>query len=134
MNRKLAKQIGDAVEKVLAESRELKALGNFRVKLKGGRIDVGAVIWKVQVAEVGEDGAVQTPEMADLKRFAQYDGLGDKIEQIFTHQGDVYRLVGYKTRAGTRPYIAERVRDGKQFVFPTASIQRLYGVKVTEMV
>lgn len=79
----------------------------------------------LRVSRVREDGSVMTPEARDFQQFAGLEGMdAEWLHQTFTHNGVEYRITGYRTRARKQPVIAERVSDGKSFVFPTIAIKR----------
>lgn len=90
----------------------------------------GYVTFKVDVAEVGEGGIVQSKEAADFKLMAKLYGLSaDDLGREFESHGRTFRITGLKARATKHPVLCECLTDGKEYVFTAPTVARL--LKIT---
>jgi hypothetical protein len=80
--------------------------------------------FKVEVAAIGEDGKVHSPEAENFKQFAAMYGLQptDLGKQFRSWKGDTYTITGLSPRRSKYPIHAER-SDGKRFKFPAAEVK-----------
>ena len=88
------------------------------------------MIVKVQISLKDASGNAQTREASDFIDYAEMGAIRcrsfrkltpDHLWQTFTVRSETYKIIGYKPRATRRPIIGER-SDGKQFVFPVATV------------
>ena len=80
------------------------------------------VTFKVEVAEVNEDGEAQTRAVEEFKAYAVLYGLQeDMFGKTFTIGSNIYKICGLKAKAHKYPVLAKR-SDGKVFKFSVSSI------------
>ena len=105
----------------------LAALGNemgLQLKLGNGRFDSTTGHFKMDVATKGESGEFQSKEAEAFTFYATaYDLKPEFLNQEFESVSVKYKLTGFNGRARKNKFIAERVSDGKEYVFPEHLIQ-----------
>lgn len=71
----------------------------------------------------GDGGEVMSREACDLIAFGRFKGLGDIAPGDETViRGEAFRVVGLRRMARSNPVCIERLRDGKGFCAPVASV------------
>ena len=82
------------------------------------------VTFKVECAEISEDGTVMNKEASDFKSGAYLYGLEpEDFGREFESNGKVFKIVGLKARSRKYPVIGEDVQ-GKRFKFPETVVKR----------
>ena len=96
----------------------------FDIKVGNASFDDSEVTFKLNLRVKG----AETREQKDLRRFAAMDNVNtSKIAKV---QGELYSLIGYRTKARSRPYIVKNVANNKEYIFTTAQAQQYFGVEV----
>ena len=130
MNRQKAKVLRMTLENILEEAKaKLEALG-VAASLGNARYSDTDCTFKLELANVGEDGVAQTAEVTDFKTSATLYGLeaGD-LGKIFLHpSGRRFKITGCKPRSRKYPICADEVATGKQCKFPASTV--LVGLKL----
>lgn len=103
--------------------REMAALGSkygVQVNLAGGSITATDATIKFKVSALGDGGAVVVTQRA--KTYAEFDGID--VNKTFVWQGKTHRIIDYRTRAKSTPWVTE-ASDGKQYRWPTIRVKQL---------
>jgi len=121
MNRDTARAIERQALALLAPmERECQ----LKIAAKGGSIGTTFVTFRIEFAEVGEAGVVESREAADFKALAKFYGLGtDDLGKPFVIRGERYEIVGLKPKSHKFPILG-RNRNGKVYKFPVESVKR----------
>ena len=124
MNRDTARAIERQALALLAPmERECQ----LKIAAKGGSIGTTFVTFRIEFAEVGEAGVVESREAADFKALAKFYGLGtDDLGKPFVIRGERYEIVGLKPKSHKFPILG-RNRNGKVYKFPAESVKRGLG-------
>ena len=119
----------------LAADEALQAIAEdlgVQITIKNGTFDGGQVTYKVEFAEVGEDGNVATKEAEDFKAYAfRYGMKPEHLGAEFDAHGDRFRIVGCKPRATKMPILAENAA-GKRYKFNDRDVCRFLGIEQPE--
>lgn len=115
-----------AVQAALLEAMQgvAKKFG-ISVKQAGGSIGGTFAILKFEVATTGEDGAVQSRDASEFKMNSKLYGVpGNMLNKVITLRNEGFKLIGLRVNSSKFPFVVERVRDGKTFVFTEVAVQR----------
>lgn len=119
------KDVTDALEAVAKKHGVTFKLGNGRYDPSGCSLKTS-----LEIATVGDDGAVVDQYAIDYKRYAEMVGL--KVEwlgKVFTDfTGKKYTITGYNSRRSAKPVFAKG-EDGKTYAWPTKAITHFMGGK-----
>ena len=115
MDRAKVKKVRTFLE-TLFEKAEKKMGKELGVKISVGNISFSTdnATVKIEVADIGEGGEVQSREVVDFKNYASMYGLkATDYGKTFKMRGTSYKIVGMKPRSKKYPIIVEA--DGKQY-------------------
>ena len=119
------------------EAKILEALGlievEFGVKfmIGGARFCSSSVTFKVEAAEIAQDGKVLSKAVESWKLNARMYGLPeDGIGRKIISRGHEYEILGLNTRRPAFPIDVKRLPDGKLFRMPLDEAARGLGGKV----
>ena len=107
----------------------------FGVAIKVGRATyspgaLGNVVFKVELAEVGENGVAETKEVADFKHYAPQVGLKpEDFGKEFSTSNGTYNICGFKPKAMKYPILGKEKRTGRVFKFPARVVRKSLGYK-----
>jgi len=122
MDRKKCKEIREILEANVFEALEEKF--NVRVTVGAARFDDANVTFKIEFADVTEDGEVRDTKSENFKRECYRFGLEpDDLGSSFLFRGEMYKIVGLKPRSYKYPVLAER-SDGRSFKFAADLVKR----------
>jgi len=128
MDRTKVKMLRAAMEK------ELKAIEEkFKVQVDIGKCTYtdSNCTFKVEFADVGDNGEVKSKEVEDFRLYASMYGLKpDDLGKIFSTNGEEYEITGLSTRKRKYPILGTRIKDGAKFKFPVSQVQ--FGLKMYE--
>lgn len=94
------------------------------ITAKGGSFTSSQYTCKVEVATVGDDGAVKTRAADAFKQLASLYGMApDDLGKTFRVNRKTYTIVGLATRRRARPVIAKDA-DGREYVFAVNDAKR----------
>lgn len=103
-------QINTALELVAEDLGIDISLGSCRYTTKNATL-------KLEIATLGDDGAIQNKEAEDFKIFAPRYGLSaSDLGKTFESSGTTYEVCGLKPRSRKYPILAKRA-DGRMFKF-----------------
>ena len=127
MDRKKCAVLRDKLQAVLDANPQ----PGHRVRLTTGRFDDTSVTFKLEVAEISEDGLVMDAAANEFRMMAALCGLlADDLGKEVTLNSERYKITGAKWR--TRfPIIVLRLSDRKTFRFAVSAVQRALGRPVT---
>lgn len=116
MDRDKVKQLRKSLEVALnAVENEM----NVKVNIGSARYSKNDCIFKLEIADIQENGEVFNREAADFKMYACTYGLDPyDLGKEFSHGGERFRITGLKTRRHKFPVSAVGVENGKQYKFP----------------
>lgn len=117
--------------RIMSQLKSLEDELGIKFNYKGGRFSNESCTFKIEAAVLNSDGTVMTKEMQDLKTYGKMHGLTDEMlakPVKLAANDDNYMLIGYRPRATKHPFIAKRVKDGKEYVFGVNSVLRGYSV------
>jgi hypothetical protein len=121
MNRDTARAIE---RQALALLAPMESDGQLKIAAKGGTIGKTFVNLKIEFAEVGESGVVESREVADFKALAKLYGLSaDDLGKQFVSRGERYEIVGLKPKSHKFPILGQN-RNGKVYKFPAESVKQ----------
>lgn len=126
MDKPAVRALGDRALELL---QVLEQEFGVSVTPKGGSYDSKSAVVKFEIAVVGDGGQAETREMQALRAMAEANGITpEQLAKPVTLNGKLHKLVGYKARARRRPWVTERVSDGKAWVWETAQIRQAFGL------
>lgn len=133
MNRQKCQRIRERLNEVFATvADDLKKEFGIKVSVGGGRYsdsEVGQATFKLEVAEFGAGGSVETKEMAAFKREAQFYGLkAEDLGKSFVSRGEKFTICGLKPRSRKYPILAKNSRN-KTYKFNAGDVRRYLGYK-----
>ena len=102
------------------------------IDVAGGSFTEANIVFKVEVATVGENGQVHNREAEDFKRMASLIGmkpedLGREVAII----GRRYKIKGWLTKSKRYPILAESIPGGRDFKLPLHEVKLALGYKST---
>lgn len=108
------------VTKMMKEMAALGAKYGVQVNLAGGTLNATDATIKFKVRALGESGAIVVTERA--KTYGKFEGID--VNKKFEFMGKTHRIVDYRTRSKTTPWLTEG-SDGKQYRWSTVRIKQL---------
>jgi len=114
MDRAKAKLVREILKDVFDANEDLFSDEKLRVKVLNGVIYSGSVVMKIEVAEVGQNGIVETKEAAAYRLVRERFGL-PALGFRFSLNGDEYEVRGYNRKGRKFPIVGVRTSDGKPF-------------------
>jgi len=125
IDRELCKRLREEINAALERVGDAH---NAEVRCESGTFDDNSVRFKLVVRLRNESGAVADDRAEDFKQYAALYGLApEDLGREFMYARENHRIVGLRTKARKRPIVAERVRDGKRFIFDEDTIRLLLG-------
>lgn len=126
LTRSEVRDLRDQLQAILTAN----GIEGFRMAVGNGTYTDSSVTFKVEIAELSDNGEAMTKEAVEFQRMARL-GLvkvpADKLFQTFTSVGRKFRLMGYNRRAKKFPFLAENVTTGAMHKFPAKTIERAFG-------
>lgn len=121
IDRALARTLSSEIEAAVASIGE-----SYGVKIAtgNGRFSPTNLTLKLNISTIGKDGAVNTKEADDFRRYAMRWGLEKTdLGASFRREGIEYTITGAKPRSKKYPILATRP-DGRTFKFGASTISR----------
>ena len=115
LTREWVKQIRQALQ----DSIEVDG---FDITVGNASFDDSEVTFKLNLRVKG----AETREQRDLRTFAEMDNVD--VSKIAEVRGEKYSLIGYRTKARSRPYIVQNLINNKEYIFTTHMAQKYFGV------
>ena len=112
------------IRNILNETLE-NAIPNCKVKIGNMSYNTSSCSVKIEVAEINDDGVVETREHKDYLLYGKAYGLEKSwLNKIVDFGGCSYKIVGYKPRSSKYPVLAEM--NGKTYKFSVSKIKAIY--------
>ena len=115
----------------------LKAVGekhNVSIHAGNARFDETSVSFKLQVNQINENGKVESPERKAFIEFSHVYGVDKNIkidDKLRLWDGNVYQIVGLKTKSRKYPVLAKQLPNGKTYKFTPDAINA--GTKIAQL-
>jgi len=122
MDRQKAKNLRVALQSILDEAKDkIEALG-VSASLGNASYSSSDCTFKLELADIGEDGVALTKEVSDFQNNAVfYDLKADDLGKEFYSNGSRFKITGCKPRSRKYPILGENTLTGKIYKFtPTA--------------
>ena len=120
LNRQIVKDFRAILDDILNDNESLE---QFIVKVGNASFDDTEVTFKVNLRLKG----AETREQKDLRTFAEMDNVD--VSKIAEVRGEKYSLIGYRTKARSRPYIVQNLHNNKEYIFTTDMAQKYFGME-----
>ena len=102
-----------------------KFANRFEFKQISGRYNDISLTLKLEIAEINENGKVESAIERDFQEYARFYGLQlTDLGRTFTSNGKRYKISGCKPRNIRYPILGTRVPDGKRFKFTVDTVCR----------
>ena len=95
----------------------------FDIKVGNASFDDSEVTFKLNLRVKG----AETREQRDLRTFAEMDNVD--VSKIAEVRGEKFSLIGYRTKARSRPYIVQNLINNKEYIFTTDMAQKYFGME-----
>lgn len=95
----------------------------FDITVGNASFDDSEVTFKLNLRVKG----AETREQRDLRTFAEMDNVD--VSKIAEVRGEKYSLIGYRTKARSRPYIVQNLHNDKEYIFTTDMAQKYFGME-----
>ena len=110
-------------DKIVAALQAIAAEEGVTIKAAGGSFTEKNATLKIEIATIGEGGAVNTRAATSLDAYAALFGLsGVSAGTTFEMAGETYRIDGLNTKAHKNPVMVTRLSTGKRYRVPAASV------------
>ena len=84
--------------------------------------------FQLKLVSLGSDGKVFNPAEGDFKSLCKLYGFeASALGRTFTSRGERYAITGLNAKARKNIIIAERAKDGAEFVFPLGVVLECLG-------
>ena len=120
LNRQIVKDFRAILDDILNDNESLE---QFIVKVGNASFDDTEVTFKVNLRLKG----AESREQRDLRTFAEMDNVD--VSKIAEVRGEKYSLIGYRTKARSRPYIVQNLINNKEYIFTTHMAQKYFGLE-----
>ena len=115
MDRQKAKDIREFIETNISFT-ELEEKFGVKVTLKSGNYTNSNLAMKIEFADIGENGEVNTREAEDFKARAELYGLKpEDLGREFSNGNDTFKITGLKPRSRKFPILAVNTKNGKVY-------------------
>lgn len=129
MDRSKARIVREKIDAALALLS--KELGMAVRTIGGGSFTPTALMLKIEAAEIGSTGEVQSQQASDYKQYAPWEGLpAGTLGWTFTSKGQQYIIAGYNMRAKTMPIVC--TSGGKSYKFRVAGLKAVLAAQHPE--
>jgi hypothetical protein len=117
-------------ETIQAELDKLAKTLGVKIGMNPGSFTSENVHFRLEVAEIGEDGVANTAEVENFRRYAKAYGMEpDDLGKTFkSFTGETYAITGLSPRRSKYPVHATR-SDGKKFKFAPKQVLHFLGRK-----
>ena len=113
----------DWVKQIRQALQDSIEVDGFDITVGNASFDDSEVTFKLNLRVKG----AETREQRDLRTFAEMDNVD--ISKIAEVRGEKYSLIGYRTKARSRPYIVQNLINNKEYIFTTDMAQKYFGMK-----
>lgn len=98
----------------------------IQVVVGNGVLTSSNVTFKVELAELADNGEAQTREISNFKKYAAILGLKpEDLGRTFESRGKTLKIIGCKPSSSKYPILAQDVNTGRHFKFPAAYVKNL---------
>ena len=113
----------DWVKQIRQALQDSIEVDGFDITVGNASFDDSEVTFKLNLRVKG----AETREQRDLRTFAEMDNVD--VSKIAEVRGEKYSLIGYRTKARSRPYIVQNLHNNKEYIFTTDMAQKYFGMK-----
>ena len=113
----------DWVKQIRQALQDSIEVDGFDITVGNASFDDTEVTFKLNLRVKG----AETREQRDLRTFAEMDNVD--ISKIAEVRGEKYSLIGYRTKARSRPYIVQNLINNKEYIFTTDMAQKYFGME-----
>ena len=113
----------DWVKQIRQALQDSIEVDGFDITVGNASFDDSEVTFKLNLRVKG----AETREQRDLRTFAEMDNVD--ISKIAEVRGEKYSLIGYRTKARSRPYIVQNLINNKEYIFTTDMAQKYFGME-----
>jgi hypothetical protein len=125
MDKTKLREIRAKLDTILAEFGEENGIN---VKLGNATYSDSNATFKLEVADINEDGEALTKEATNFKIYASRNHLtAEDFGATFCSRGKTFEICGLNTRAHKMPILAKCKEDGKTYKFDGLSVARNLG-------
>ena len=113
----------DWVKQIRQALQDSIEVDGFDITVGNASFDDSEVTFKLNLRIKG----AETREQRDLRTFAEMDNVD--VSKIAEVRGEKYSLIGYRTKARSRPYIVQNLINNKEYIFTTDMAQKYFGME-----
>ena len=113
----------DWVKQIRQALQDSIEVDGFDITVGNASFDDSEVTFKLNLRVKG----AETREQRDLRTFAEMDNVD--VSKIAEVRGEKYSLIGYRTKARSRPYIVQNLHNNKEYIFTTDMAQKYFGME-----
>ena len=113
----------DWVKQIRQALQDSIEVDGFDITVGNASFDDSEVTFKLNLRVKG----AETREQRDLRTFAEMDNVD--VSKIAEVRGEKYSLIGYRTKARSRPYIVQNLINNKEYIFTTDMAQKYFGME-----
>ena len=121
LNRKQVKDLRAILDDVLNDNESLE---QFIVDIGSANFNDTEVTFKVNLRMKG----AKSQSQKDLEDFAKIDGLD--LTKIAKLDGKDFSLSGFRSKARTKPYLIQDLKNGGEYIITTETAKRYFGKEV----
>jgi len=124
MDRQKAKNLRAALQNILDEAKDkIEALG-VSASLGNAKYSSSDCTFKLELADIGVDGVVQTAQISDFKAYASaYDLDAEDLGKEFYSNGSRFKITGCKPRSRKYPILGANTQTGKIYKFTPSAVK-----------
>ena len=122
IDKKTCQVLRKELQRVIEESKDYDSLNKqFDIKVGNASFDSQEVTFKLTLRLKN----AESKESMDLNRYANlYDVVPQKVADV---HGIKYKLVGYRVKARTKPFIVLNLQNNQEYVFTEDIGKRFFG-------
>tara|TARA_R100000988_G_C3884979_1_gene110062 strand:- start:21 stop:416 length:396 start_codon:yes stop_codon:yes gene_type:complete len=122
IDKKTCQVLRNELQRIIEESKDYDSLNNqFDIKVGNASFDSQEVTFKLTLRLKN----AESKESMDLDRYADlYNVVPQKVADV---HGIKYKLVGYRVKARTKPFIVLNLQNNQEYVFTEDMGKRFFG-------
>jgi len=125
IDKKTCQVLRNELQRIIEESKDYDSLNNqFDIKVGNASFDSQEVTFKLTLRLKN----AESKESMDLDKYADlYDVVPQKVADV---HGIKYKLVGYRVKARTKPFIVLNLQNNQEYIFTEDMGKRFFGKEV----
>ena len=122
IDKKTCQVLRNELQRIIEESKDYDSLNNqFDIKVGNASFDSQEVTFKLTLRLKN----AESKESMDLDKYADlYDVVPQKVADV---HGIKYKLVGYRVKARTKPFIVLNLQNNQEYIFTEDMGKRFFG-------